>query len=76
MKRKIVFLFLVLLALLTNSCRFNKVLKSDDADKKYEYAEKLYNEKDYSRALQLFDQLMGVTRATEKSGKDLFLLRL
>lgn len=29
----------------------------------------LYSEKDYSRALQLFDQLMGVMRATEKAQK-------
>ncbi len=67
MKRKSLFLFLILLVFLTNSCSFQKVLKSDDAEKKYDYAIQLYNEKDYSRALQLFDQLMGVTRATEKS---------
>ena len=36
-------------------------------DEKYEAAVKLYNEKDYSRALQLFDQLIGAMRATEKS---------
>jgi outer membrane protein assembly factor BamD len=29
----------------------------------------LYSEKDYSRALQLFDQLMGVMRATDKAQK-------
>jgi outer membrane protein assembly factor BamD len=67
MKRKKLVLFLFLLALLINSCSFRKVLKGDDAEKKYDYAVKLYNEKDYSRALQLFDQLIGVTRATEKS---------
>ena len=67
MKRKSLFLFLISLVFLTNSCSFRKVLKSEDAEKKYDYAIKLYNEKDYSRALQLFDQLMGVTRATEKS---------
>ena len=72
MKRKSLFLFLVLLAFLTNSCGFQKVLKSDDAEKKYDYAIKMYNEKDYSRALQLFDQLMGVTRATEKSERIYF----
>lgn len=32
-------------------------------------AEKLYNAKDYSRALQLFDQLKGVVRATDRARK-------
>jgi outer membrane protein assembly factor BamD len=72
MKRKSLFLVLILLGFLINSCSFQKVLKSDDPDKKYDYAMKLYNEKDYSRALQLFDQLMGVTRATEKSERIYF----
>ena len=38
-------------------------------EEKYEAAVKLYQEKDYSRALQLFDQLIGVMRATDKAEK-------
>ena len=72
MNRKSLFLFLVSLVFLANSCSFRNILKSDDAEKKYDYAVKLYNEKDYSRALQLFDQLMEVTRATEKSERIYF----
>lgn len=45
------------------------MLKSDDTDKKYAMALQLYSEKDYSRALQLFEQLMGVMRATDKAQK-------
>jgi outer membrane protein assembly factor BamD len=67
MNRKSLLFFLIPLVFLANSCRFQKVLKGDDAGKKYDLAMKLYNEKDYSRALQLFDQLMGITRATERS---------
>lgn len=67
MNRKSFLFLLILLAFLSNSCSFQKILKGDDTDKKYEYAIKLYNGKDYSRALQLFDQLMGITRATERS---------
>ncbi len=52
-----------------SSCKFQKLMKSGSVDEKYEAAVKLYNEKDYSRALQLFDQLAGVMRATDKSQK-------
>jgi outer membrane protein assembly factor BamD len=69
MKKGTALILLVLLVYLVNSCKFQKVLKSGEPDAKYEAAIKLYNEKDYSRALQLFDQLMGVMRATEKSQK-------
>jgi outer membrane protein assembly factor BamD len=43
------------------------MLKSGSIDEKYDMAIKLYHEKDYSRALQLFDQLINVVRATDKS---------
>jgi outer membrane protein assembly factor BamD len=44
-------------------------MKNGTMDEKYEEAMKLYAEKDYSRALQLFDQLVGVMRATDKAQK-------
>jgi outer membrane protein assembly factor BamD len=52
-----------------SSCSFQKILKNGTVDEKYEAAVKLYNQKDYSRALQLFDQLIGAMRATDKSQK-------
>jgi outer membrane protein assembly factor BamD len=45
------------------------VLKKGDVDQKYEMAMKLYDSKDYSRALQLFDPLMTMMKATDKSQK-------
>ncbi|MFH1161355.1 MAG: outer membrane protein assembly factor BamD [bacterium] len=59
------FLFLTLIAVI--SCRHSRLLKNPDLDVKYEAAIKYYNEKDYSRALQLFDQMMGAIRATDKA---------
>jgi outer membrane protein assembly factor BamD len=69
MKKSFLFFSLSLLVFLSTSCKFSKLLKSDDTEKKYAMAMKLYEEKDYSRALQLYDQLMGVMRATDKSQK-------
>ena len=69
MKKSFLFFCLSLLVFLSTSCKFSKLLKSDDTEKKYAMALQLYSEKDYSRALQLFDQLMGVMRATDKAQK-------
>jgi outer membrane protein assembly factor BamD len=69
MKYKALLLFAFSLLLSFSSCKFQKILKSGSMDEKYETAVKLYSQKDYSRALQLFDQLTGAMRATEKSQK-------
>jgi outer membrane protein assembly factor BamD len=69
MKKSFLFFSLSILIFLSTSCKFSRMLKNDDPEKKFAYALKLYDEKDYSRALQLFDQLMGAMRATDKAQK-------
>ncbi len=69
MKRRALFILACSLLFVLPSCRFQKLLKNGSADEKYEGAVKLYTEKDYSRALQLFDQIGGLMRATDKSRK-------
>ena len=62
--RALIFLAITLLFSFA-SCSFQKTLKNGTVDEKYEKAMKLYEGKDYSRALQLFDQLIGAMRATD-----------
>ena len=50
-----------------SSCKFSKTLKNPDIETKYAAAIEYYDTKDYARALQLFDQLSGVIRATDKA---------
>ncbi|MEI7498831.1 MAG: outer membrane protein assembly factor BamD [Bacteroidota bacterium] len=69
MKYNALLLIAFSLLLSFSSCKFQKILKSGSIDEKYEKAIKLYEQKDFSRALQLFDQLTGAMRATEKSQK-------
>ncbi|MEI6455822.1 MAG: outer membrane protein assembly factor BamD [bacterium] len=69
MKNKGLLFFLIGSLFLLYSCGFQKILKEGSVDEKYDAAIKFYNEKDYSRSLQLFDQLVGVMRATDKSEK-------
>ncbi len=60
-------ILLLLLVLVVSSCKFSKLLKSTDNEKKYAAAVKLYEEKNYSRAQQLFDQLSTAMKATDKA---------
>jgi outer membrane protein assembly factor BamD len=64
---------ILILALLFASCsKYQKLLKSTDNEAKYEMAIKLFEEKDYYRAIQLFDQLQPFYRGTDKAEKIAF----
>jgi len=67
MKLRISVPLLLIFLLSLGACSYQKILKSGSMDEKYDEAMKLYHQKDYSRALQLFDQLINVVRATDKS---------
>jgi len=69
MKYRVLILLAFSLLIGLSGCKFQKTLKSGSVDEKYELAVKLYSQKDYSRALQLFDQLSGAMRATDKAQK-------
>lgn len=68
MFQKITFLSLVAILLLTASCKstYQKLLKSTDQDAKYEAAMDYYDNKDYTRALELFDLLQAFYRGNAK----------
>lgn len=47
--------------------KYNKVLKSQDVDLKYTWAMKYFERSDFNRALPLFEELIAVTRGTQRS---------
>ena len=49
--------FLITFFLLISCSEYQKVVKGDDIKKKYELAQKLYDEEDYKRANRLFEQI-------------------
>lgn len=55
---------LIISILVFSGCHYDKILKSDDFDLKYEKAKEYYNEGDYARALPLLDQLLTVKIGT------------
>lgn len=67
MKKITPFFLLLSVVLVVSSCKFSRLLKSEDNEKKYAEAVRLYEEKDYSRALQLLEQLSSVMKGTDKA---------
>lgn len=63
-------IFLVLFIILTSSCsKYNKLLKSQDLNAKYEAAIKYYEDKDYYKAYPLLEELTVIYRGTSKAEK-------
>jgi len=68
MIRKRTFFLALLLPLMLSSCsKYQKLLKSTDNENKYVMAMAYYDDGDYYRAIQLFDQLMPFFRGTERA---------
>lgn len=60
-------LFLTIAGGLTSCSKYNKLLKSQDIELKYQKALEFYAEEDYQRALPLFEEMIAVTRGTSRS---------
>lgn len=52
---------------MTSCSKYNKLLKSQDVDLKYEKALEFFEEEEYQKALPLFEELIAVTRGTSRS---------
>lgn len=66
---KNIVLFLLLLLAFSGCSDYQKLLKSDDSELKYTKAVEYYEENDYSRALELFEQLVTIYRVGERAQK-------
>ena len=62
--KNIITLFIVIF--LSSCGKYQKVLKSNDFNYKYEQAIKYYNDNDYNRAMPLFQELSTVLKGTSK----------
>ena len=61
------FIYLLLLTTLFSCSNYQKILKSDDVNFKYNQAIKYYNNTDFNRALPLFTELRPVFRGTKRA---------
>ena len=73
MKRKILYLFAIIM-LFASCSEYNKILKSQDYELKYEYAKKYFEQKKYSRAYTLLEELVTIFKGTDKAEESLYLL--
>lgn len=63
--------------LLATSCgEYNKLLKSNDPDEKYEYAKVYYEQGKYNRAATLLSDVVPIYRGTEEAENALWLLAM
>lgn len=70
MKKLVVsFLYLSVIMVVMSCGQHSKLLKSSDNELKYEAAIAYFNDKNYYKALQLFEQLMVVYRGTSRAEK-------
>ncbi len=70
-------IYIVPLLLLLCSCtEYSKVLKSRDAEYKFEYAKKAFDEKKYVQAQTLLGEVYTPLRGTSKGEESLFLLAM
>ena len=77
MKQSRLTILLVGVALSLASCgEYNKVLKSNDYNYKYEYAKKAFEQKKYAQASTILTDLVTVFKGTDKAEESLYLLGL
>jgi len=60
------FIIVFTLLIAVSSCKYQKLLKSSDADLKYKKAKEYYENGDYSKAMSLYQQLVPIYKGTEK----------
>ena len=62
------YIFVLASALVFASCSdYNKVLKSTDIEFKYSKAVEYYDSMEYFKSMPLFEELIGLTRGTQRS---------
>jgi outer membrane protein assembly factor BamD len=64
----------VMMLLLSSCGEYNKLLKSQDADLKYSYAKKYFNEKRYVKSATLLEEVVQYFRGRTEAEESLYLL--
>lgn len=71
-----VYIALLALVMLTGCGEYNKVLKSNDYNLKYEYAKKAFEQKKYVQCATVLSDIVTIMKGTDKAEETLYLLGL
>ncbi|MEG1615682.1 MAG: outer membrane protein assembly factor BamD [Bacteroidales bacterium] len=71
---KKILLFLTIALTFASCGEYNKVLKSSDYELKYDYAKKSFENKKYTKAYTLLEDLVPIYKGTERAEEALYLL--
>jgi outer membrane protein assembly factor BamD len=72
--KKIIVLLSVMMLLLFSCGEYNKLLKNQDADLKYSYAKKYFNQKKYIKSATLLEEIVQYFRGRTEAEESLYLL--
>ncbi|MDR2775138.1 MAG: outer membrane protein assembly factor BamD [Tannerella sp.] len=72
--KKIILFISVITPLLFSCGEYNKLLKSQDADLKYSYAKKYFNQKKYVKSATLLEEVVQYFRGRSEAEESLYLL--
>jgi outer membrane protein assembly factor BamD len=72
--KKIIVLASMMIWLLSSCGEYNKLLKSQDADLKYSYAKKYFNQKKYTKSATLLEEIVQYFRGRTEAEESLYLL--
>ena len=68
-------IYVMILGLMCSACgEYNKILKSTDYELKYSYAKKYFNQKKYSKAATLLEEVVQILKGTASAEESLYLL--
>ncbi|MDR0394353.1 MAG: outer membrane protein assembly factor BamD [Tannerella sp.] len=72
--KKIIVLASVMMCLFSSCGEYNQLLKSQDADLKYSYAKKYFNQKKYTKSATLLEEVVQYFRGRTEAEESLYLL--
>lgn len=73
MVKRIVYIF-ALVVLFASCSEYNQIIKSNDIEKKYQYAKKCFEEKKYNRAHTILEGIITMFKGTARGEESLYLL--
>ena len=76
MKKRVVYLFFLVLLLSSCGGEFTKVLKSQDYDYRYEYAKQCYAEGKYNYAVSLLEDMVAMLKGGDYAQESLYMLAM